>query len=77
MKIEILIKEIAVALEVPELEISIDSDSSSVEVWDSLGHISILARLDSVFENITERIPELASATSVRELHKLMNDGGL
>lgn len=77
MNIEILIKEIALALEVPELEISIDSDSSSVEVWDSLGHISILARFDSVFENITERIPELASATSVREIHKLMNEGGL
>lgn len=77
MNINSLIKEIALALEVPELEISIDSDSSSIEVWDSLGHISILARLDLVFENITERVPDLASATSVKEIHKLLDSAGL
>jgi acyl carrier protein len=77
MNIDVLIKEIVQALEVGEHEISIDSDSSSVEAWDSLGHISILARLDSVFEDITERVPELASALSVREIHKLLNDIGL
>lgn len=77
MNVDILIKEIALALEVPEHQISIDSDSSSIEVWDSLGHISILARLDLVFENVTERIPDLASAMSVKEIHKLMNSAGL
>jgi hypothetical protein len=77
LNVDILIKEIALALEVPEHQISIDSDSSSIEVWDSLGHISILARLDLVFENVTERIPDLASAMSVKEIHKLMNSAGL
>jgi hypothetical protein len=48
-----------------------------IEEWDSLGHISILARLDQTFDNITETLPDLASALSVSEMHKLLTDGGL
>jgi acyl carrier protein len=54
MDIKVLITEIASALEISESEITPESDSSMIEEWDSLGHISILARLDQTFDNITE-----------------------
>jgi hypothetical protein len=77
MDMKTLISEIAVALELPESSITPESDSSTIEEWDSLGHISILARLDSVFDNITEKVPDLASALSVSEMHKLLTNSGL
>jgi|694.fasta_scaffold16884_10 acyl carrier protein len=77
MDIKVLITEIASALEISESEITPESDSSMIEEWDSLGHISILARLDQTFDNITETLPDLASALSVSEMHKLLTDGGL
>jgi acyl carrier protein len=77
MEMKTLISEIAVALELPESSITPESDSSTIEEWDSLGHISILARLDSVFDNITEKVPDLASALSVSEMHKLLTNSGL
>lgn len=77
MDIQVLITEIALALEISESEITPESDSSMIEEWDSLGHISILARLDQTFDNITEKLPDLASALSVSEMHKLLTDGGL
>jgi hypothetical protein len=72
-----LIKEIAEALELPESSITPESDNTTIEEWDSLGQISILARLDSSFDNITERIPDLASAVSVAEIFKLLSNNGL
>ena len=77
MDIQVLITEIALALEISESEITPESDSSMIEEWDSLGHISILARLDQTFDNITEKLPDLASALSVSEMHKLLTAGGL
>jgi acyl carrier protein len=77
MDIQVLITEIALALEISESEITPESDSSMIEEWDSLGHISILARLDQTFDNITEKLPDLASALSVSEMHKLLTGGGL
>ena len=70
-------KEIALALEVEFDQVLPDSQISSIEEWDSLGHISILSRLDLVYDNITERVPDLASCTSVIEIHKLLEQNGL
>jgi acyl carrier protein len=50
-----------------------ESDSTTIEAWDSLGHISILAHLDQKFNNITENCPELAAATSVKEILTILN----
>lgn len=77
MKIDVLIKEIAEALELSESAITPESDNTTIEEWDSLGHISILSRLDLSFDNITERVPDLASAVSVAEICKLLSDNGL
>ena len=75
---EQLLVEIATALEVSADSLSIQTVNSDIEQWDSLGHISILARLDSLFANVTERYPELAEATSIMEiLSVLKRDGQL
>ena len=77
MEIQRLINEIAAALELPESAVTADSDSTTIEERDSLGHISILSRLDLTYDNITERVPDLASATSVAEICRLLSNNGL
>ena len=77
MNINTLMKEIAEALELPESAITPESDNTTIEEWDSLGHISILSRLDLCFDNITERLPDLASAVSVAEIFQLLSNNGL
>jgi hypothetical protein len=71
--VEQLCVEIATALEVDPSRIVPDTTSSDVEEWDSLGHISILTRLDAVLNDVTERVPDLATATSVPELMALLS----
>jgi acyl carrier protein len=68
---------IATALEVEEDQVLTESQIGSIEEWDSLGHISILSRLDLAYDNITERVPDLASCTTVIEIHKLLEQNGL
>ena len=60
---EQLASEIATALEVDPALVTINTVSTDLEEWDSLGHITILTRLDDLFDNISERVPELAEAT--------------
>ena len=61
---------IARALEVEPGIIQESTRASEVEEWDSLGHISILSEIDKIFNNITERCPDLASANSVKEIYE-------
>jgi acyl carrier protein len=77
MQINELLIEIAAALEVDAGVVLPESQIGSIEEWDSLGHISILSRLDLVYDNITERVPDLASCTTVAEIHKLLEQNGL
>ena len=77
MQINELLTEIAAALEVEAGTVLPESQIGSIEEWDSLGHISILSRLDLVYNNITERVPDLASCTTVVEIHKLLEQNGL
>ena len=67
-----LLAGIAESLEVDLELISIDTVSSDLEEWDSLGHISIMSFLDKTYGEITERVPDFASATSVREVLELL-----
>lgn len=67
-----LLSGIADALEVDHSLLTEDSSSIDVEEWDSMGHISIMSFLDKQFSEITERVPDFASATSVREIHELL-----
>lgn len=71
-----LLGEISAALEIDLSVLTLDSVSTDIEQWDSLGHITILARLDSLFENVTERYPELAEATSIAEILEVLKRDG-
>jgi len=68
-----LIDEISAALEVDTNLLSMDTVSTDVDQWDSLGHITILTRLDDKLDNVSERAPELAEAMSVREIWSILN----
>ena len=65
---------ITIALEVEPGIIQESTRASEVEEWDSLGHISILSEIDKIFNNITERCPDLASANSVKEIYEFLCD---
>ena len=74
MSLEVqIISEIAKALELDVALITIDTQSSDIEAWDSLGQISILVGLDEVFDNVSERVPDLAASVSVREIVELIS----
>lgn len=68
----VIVEGIAEALEVDVSRITLDTVSSDIEEWDSLGHISVMSFLDRSFGEITERVPDFASATSVREIIDLV-----
>lgn len=69
-----LIQLISEALEISSDQVNIETVNTDIEEWDSLGQIAILARLDEKFADVTEKVPDLASATSVRELHRLLTE---
>jgi len=77
MDIVKLINEISLALEVPNDRINAETTSEMIDEWDSLGQISILARLDLAYNDITEKVPDLASALSVAEIYRLLSGAGL
>jgi acyl carrier protein len=77
MEIAELINEIALALEVPIDRINAETTSEEIDEWDSLGQISILARLDLAYDDITEKVSDLASALSVAEIYTLLRAAGL
>ena len=73
---EFVVGGIAESLEIDISQISITSKSSDFEEWDSLGHISIMSFLDKNYNEITERVPDFASATSVLEIIDLLEKFG-
>lgn len=77
MDIAKLCSEISLALEVSGDRINAETTSEMVDEWDSLGQISILARLDLAYNDITESVPDLASALSVAEIYRLLSAAGL
>ena len=70
----VLLEGLAEALEVDAATLTLESKASDIEEWDSLGHISIMSFLDKSYGEITERVPDFASATSVREILALLNE---
>ena len=67
-----IIKLICESLEADISSVTQESTSYDIDEWDSLGHLSILQLLDSKYNDITERVPELASASSVKEIINLV-----
>lgn len=69
---EEIFKIISEALGADLSEISVESTSNDIDEWDSLGHLSILQELDVKYNDITDRVPELASVSSVKEIIDLV-----
>jgi acyl carrier protein len=68
---EKLLQIITKALGLKE-QISKDDSIQTIEEWDSLGHLEILAALDMEFEGRMASIQDLASATSVKEIFDIL-----
>tara|TARA_B110000259_G_C13746966_1_gene294872 strand:+ start:28 stop:267 length:240 start_codon:yes stop_codon:yes gene_type:complete len=69
-------KVINIVSEVLELEngkITSLSSSENTEQWDSLNHLGILISLDKLLDGQAAKIPELATATSIKEIVTLLN----
>lgn len=72
--LEKLIEE---ALELVEGTINSSSSMNVIEEWDSLGHLSILLKLDEVLGGEAGGIKELATATNVNEIYEILQNSGL
>ena len=59
---------IAKALNIDASQINIETSSNDLEEWDSLGHLSLLMELDNNFDTVSEKAPQLASASTVKEI---------
>tara|TARA_Y200000002_G_C22522155_1_gene596018 strand:+ start:657 stop:893 length:237 start_codon:yes stop_codon:yes gene_type:complete len=68
-----LFQVVADGLEVDASDISIETKASDISDWDSLGHLNLLMKLDEAFDDISEKVPELASASSVKEIYELVS----
>jgi len=58
-------------------QINSDSSRSSLDGWDSLGHISILSKLDILTEGKASEIETLADCQSVKDLIKSLKSKNL
>jgi len=72
-----LLNLIAKALELPSDSIDDKSSGDNIEAWDSLGHLSILVLLDKHVEGKASKISDLAIATSVKKISKILTDEGI
>jgi acyl carrier protein len=65
------------ALEIEADHVTIDSSMEDLEEWDSIGHLSILANIDSLLDGKAAGIQELATADSVRKILKSLKENSL
>jgi acyl carrier protein len=72
MQIQEVISLVAKALDENPTKINEQTTSDQVDNWDSLGHIQIMQALDEAYDEVTTKIPELGSATSVHEIYTLI-----
>tara|TARA_B100000768_G_C10989446_1_gene253315 strand:+ start:208 stop:435 length:228 start_codon:yes stop_codon:yes gene_type:complete len=63
---------IAKALDVASANITIDTLSSDIPDWDSLGHLTIFMELESAFPEDYNSDPRFASVVSVKEIIDIM-----
>lgn len=71
---EKICKIIAKALDVKDDEVTLDTKSSDIENWDSLGHIAILMALEDGLGKEYRESEKLASSVSVKEIVDCIND---
>ena len=68
---------IAEALETQSENLSDDAGMDNTDGWDSLGHLSILQALSNKFGDAFDSIPEISSATSLRQIYQKLEESGL
>ncbi|HUW88512.1 MAG TPA: hypothetical protein VMW30_09120 [Candidatus Paceibacterota bacterium] len=70
-----ILKELAFAIE--ESGLNLDSTMDNTENWDSLGQLSIFATLAKLTNGATDKIPGIATATTMRGIFAELKDHGL
>ena len=73
INLEKLIEE---ALEIDSGLVNENSSMNDIEEWDSLGHLSILLKLDEELGGEAGGIKELAEAKSVNEIFEILKSKG-
>ncbi len=68
-----VISIVAQALEVEPNLVTIDTKSSDIPEWDSLGHLAILSKISEEIGDQYNESQELASSSSVREIFNCLN----
>lgn len=69
-----LLDVIRTALEDQDGQVTIESGIGTLDAWDSLGHLSILAALDTRLAGKAADLEELAGAKSVREIFQILKN---
>tara|TARA_B110000114_G_C15074989_1_gene391361 strand:+ start:527 stop:754 length:228 start_codon:yes stop_codon:yes gene_type:complete len=64
---------IAKALDVDLATITIDTLSSDIPDWDSLGHLTIFMELETAFPDEYDSDPRFASVVSVKEIIDILH----
>jgi len=72
-----ILKGIQNALNPKGGSITVDSSTSNVEEWDSLGHLGVLVTLDQIFDGKVASIKEMATAGSVQKILQVLKDNSL
>lgn len=68
-----LIKIVEEATDSSQGSVSMESTSGDIEGWDSLGHLQLLSLLREHFGANYEEDPDLATATSVKEIFDIIS----
>jgi len=58
-------------------EVTIMTSSDNLESWDSLSHLSLLTALDEITEGKAAELEELASARSIADIVRILEEAGL
>ncbi len=74
MQNEQIISVIQEGLQVEDGRVTMESDMSNTSEWDSLGHLGILASLDTHFDGKIGEIREMATVKSVKDILKILHD---
>jgi len=72
-----VIEIIQQALELEGGVLTLESNISDTEEWDSLGHLGILSALDKSFDGKIAPIKEMATANSVEKILQVLKDNSL
>ena len=77
MNLKTLLEIISEATESKLDEININSSMDNLDGWDSLGHLSILSKLDKITDGKAAEIDTLADCKSVKDLIKSLSSKSL